>query len=118
MVKGGFRRCWLIGALVCHTTHLVFASIGALLVAANAEGRRGSRTDRVYPLEARMGRVGITGVGTGADVLVLGHGNTRPARKRIPNRHGGGVCLFAVLAVVGVELNRRLYNVTTDRVQV
>lgn len=101
----------------CHTTHLVFASIWALLVAADAKGRRGSRTDRVYPLEARMGRIGITGVGTGADVLVLGHGNTRPARKRIPNRHGGGVRLFAAVGV-GVDSNRRVYNVTGVRVQV
>lgn len=82
--------------LVCHTTHLVIASILTLLVAADVEGRRGSKTDCVYPLEASMGKVGITSVGTGADVLVLGHGNAKSARKGIPNGHGGGVRLFAV----------------------
>lgn len=105
--------------LVCHTTHLIFASILTLLVAANAKGRRRSRTDRVYPLEARMGRVccGTTGVGTGADILVLGHGSARPARKGIPNRHGGGVRLFAAVVSWGVSLNRVgiVYNVTTGQ---
>lgn len=95
VVKKGVEAVLVDRGLVCHTTHLVFASIWTLLVAADAEGRRGSRTDRVYPLEAKMGRVSITGVGTGADVLVLGHGNARPAREGIPKRHGGRVRLFA-----------------------